>query len=68
MKCKDCQYCYYAGLGISGGYQCKHPDIVKSAKQYEDLKNKRIYKDYSHIGYHMIKTSLRHCPFKILHR
>lgn len=66
MKCKDCKFCTYEGAGIAGGYKCRHPNIEESAKQYEQIKRKVINKDYPHIGYHMIKTSLRYCPYKIL--
>lgn len=65
MKCKDCKFCTYEGAGIDGGYKCRHPDIEESAKKYEQLKRKVINKEYPHIGYDMIKTSLRYCPYKI---
>lgn len=64
MKCNDCKYCSYEGMGIAGGYKCTHPDIENSAKKYEEIKGKTINKSYSHIGYHMIKTALRYCPLK----
>lgn len=51
---------------MAGGYKCKHPNIEESAKQYEQIKRKVINKDYTHIGYHLIKTSLRYCPYKML--
>lgn len=63
MRCKNCKYCIYTGAGISGGYKCTHPKIEDSAKRYEHLKNKRINKYYPHIGYEMIKTALRYCPY-----
>lgn len=65
MKCKDCKFCRYEGAGIVGGYKCRHPNIEESAKQYEQIKGKVINKDYYHIGYQMIKTSLRYCPYKM---
>lgn len=65
MKCKYCEYCVYVGSGISGGYKCTHPNLESSAKQYEKEKRKRINKSHDHIGYNMIKTSLRYCPYKM---
>lgn len=65
MKCKDCGYCVYTGAGISGGYKCTHPNIEDSARRYEKLKRKRINKAHEHIGFKMIKTSLRYCPYKM---
>lgn len=65
MKCRDCKYCAYYGLGIAGGYKCEHPKIMDSAKKYEKEKGKRINKSHNHIGYGMIKTSLRYCPYKM---
>lgn len=64
MNCKDCKYCEYLGRGIAGGYKCTHKKIRESAKRYEKIKGKRFTKSVDHIGYNMIKTSLRHCPLK----
>lgn len=64
MNCKDCKYCKYQGRGIAGGYKCTHEKIYDSAKRYEEIKGKRLTKSVDHIGYNIIKTSLRHCPLK----
>lgn len=61
MNCRDCKYCVYIG-----SYTCVHPELEKSAKKYEDKNNKRIGKSHSHIGYKLIKTSLRYCPYKMI--
>ncbi len=66
MNCKNCKYCKYAGAGIAGGFKCTHPDLEESANKYERLNGKRMIKARSHIGYTMIKTSLRYCPFRML--
>lgn len=65
VKCTDCTYCVYVGAGISGGYKCHHPRIEVAATQYEIKKGKKINKTHEHIGYKMIKTSLRYCPYRI---
>lgn len=64
MKCKDCNYCVYMGEGIAGGYKCTHKKIHESAERYREVKGTKINKEVDHIGYNMIKTSLRHCPLK----
>ena len=65
MRCKDCKYCIYGGVGINRGYKCIHPKLEDSAKKYEALKGKKMNKYHPHIGYEMIKTSLRYCPYKM---
>lgn len=62
MNCRDCKYCRY----IVNAYYCKHPKILVSAKIYEDKNDKRINKDHRFIGYKLIKTSLRYCPYKMI--
>ena len=64
MKCKDCKYCKCYGSGISGGFKCTHENIYKSARMHENRAGKRINKSVEHIGYKMIKTSMKHCPLK----
>lgn len=66
MKCAECKYCNYEGTGLAGGYKCRHPKIEECAKKYEKKTNKRMTKAPRHIGYKLVKTCLRYCPYKMM--
>ncbi|QNM11765.1 MULTISPECIES: hypothetical protein [Bacillota] len=65
MKCKECKYCHYGGTGLAGGYKCRHPKLEECAEKYEKKTNKRMTKACWYIGFKLIKTSLRYCPYKM---
>lgn len=67
MKCKYCNYSKNYGKDFkhTGTYICLHPDIDKSEEEYEKKINKKIHKSSNIIGFHMIKTCLRWCPYNL---